>query len=530
MRSLKLLLLTGRLFRLQLRPVCTTGPWGKSSRTVFYTTALLVIFIFSFFSLRADSGLNWANQIVELKLSNGMKFLIYPRGESPIFSAYIRFKVGGIDEEAGKTGLAHFLEHMAFKGTESLGTTNYEKEKPLLDQIEKAGEVLASLQKKTHPTSLDKDHILKLKTELKQLHQEEEKYLVKEALAKVMMENGGEDLNATTSKDMTSYFVNLPSDKIRFWAEIESERIFKPVFREFYEERDVVLEERRMRVDNNPDGRLYEKFLETAFTTSPYHWPTIGSAEDVETLTRKDLEEFWRRTYDPENAVGAIVGKVDVKEVEKVLQETFGKITFLKSSILKPAYPEEPLQTSERKIILKMVAQPRFLMGYHKPTIPSDEDYIFDLLDNILAGGRSSRLYRLLVLDKKVASYVDTENGTPGARLPNLFVIEVQLLPGHSTEEVITLIQEEIKKIQREGVMDSELEKAKNQLSVDLLRRLTTNEGLAAELSHFEITAGTWRYLSTYVEKLQRFDSKDIQRVTRKYLVPANRTLAELKP
>lgn len=490
---------------------------------------LLTLFIF-FFPLKADSNLNWANQVVELKLSNGMKFLIYPRGESPIFSAYIRFKVGGIDEEKGKTGLAHFLEHMAFKGTASLGTTNYEKEKPLLDQIEKAGEALALLQKKKHPTPSDQKNILKLKAELKQLHHEEEKYLVKEALAKVMMENGGENLNATTSKDLTSYFVNLPSGKVRFWAEIESERIFKPVFREFYEERDVVLEERRMRVDNSPDGRLYEKFLEAAFTTSPYHWPTIGSAKDVETLTRKDLEEFWKRTYDPANAVGAIVGKVDVKEVEKILQETFGEVVFTNSPVSKPAYPEEPQQISERKIVVKMAAQPRFLMGYHKPTIPSDEDYIFDLLNNILAGGRSSRLYRLLILDKKVASHVECGNGIPGARLPNLFVIEVQLLPGHSSEDVVVLIQKEIEKIQKEGVTDSELEKAKNQLFVDLLRRLTTNEGFASELSYFEIIAGTWRYLSTYVEKLQYFDSKDIQRVARDYLIPSRRTLAELKP
>ena len=217
----------------------------------------------------------WAEKVREVRLSNGMKFLIYPRGQAPIFTAFVQFRVGGLDEEDGKTGLAHFLEHMAFKGTKTIGSK---------------GE--------------------------------------KEAVARLYMENGAEGLNATTSKDATTYFVNLPSEKLEFWAWLESERIFHPVFREFDEEKNVVLEERRMRVDNNPDGQLYEKFLETAFQKSPYRWPTIGREEEVKKLTVQDLQTFWEKHYDPSHAVGVLVGQIDMKKVVGILEKTFGKIQF----------------------------------------------------------------------------------------------------------------------------------------------------------------------------------------------------------
>jgi len=485
------------------------------------------LLIFFLFSLPSDGFPPWAVRVEEIVLSNGMKFLLYERGEAPIFSAYIRFRAGGIEEEPGKTGIAHFLEHMAFKGTESIGTRDFGKEKPILNEIEKVGEELAAEYGKGKKA--DPERIKALRERLRSLHREEEKYLVKEELSKRFLENGGNDQNATTSKDMTSYFISLPSDKLRFWAELESERIFRPVFREFYEEKDVVLEERRMRVDNDPDGRLYEAFLAAAFEKSPYHWPTIGKEEDILRLTVRDLESFWKKYYHPSNAIGVLVGKFDREKAKGILEETFGKISFPGEAPKKEDYPQEPPQKSERRIVLGLKARPRIWIGYHKPTLPEPDDYLFDLLDQILGNGRSSRLYKSLVLEKKVASDVSTSTGLPGSRLPNLFLIEASPIGNRSSEELLRLIDEEIEKVKKEGITEEELQKAKNRLTIDLLWRLKTNDGLASQLSYFEIVAGSWRYLANYLEEISRFKPEEIREVAEKYLVPANRTVAILK-
>jgi predicted Zn-dependent peptidase len=492
----------------------------------------LLVFPFLIFlvipEIRGDAFPDWTDRIQEVRLSNGMKFLLYVRGEAPIFSAYIRFRAGGIDEEPGKTGIAHFLEHMAFKGTSTVGTRDFEKEKPILEEIEKVGEELAAEYGKGKKA--DPQRIKELRERLRSLRQEEEKYLVPEEFSKKVLENGGNDQNATTSKDMTSYFVSMPSDKLRSWAELESERIFRPVFREFYEEKDVVLEERRMRVDNDPDGRLYEAFLAAAFEKSPYRWPTIGKEEDLLRLTVRDLRGFWQKYYHPSNGVGLLVGRFDPDEAKKVLEETFGRIDSVGEPPAETEFPQEPPQRTERRLVLRFAARPRIWIGYHKPTLPERDDYLFDLLDQILGDGRSSRLYRSLVLEKKVASDLSTSSGLPGSRLPNLFLIEASPIDRRSPEEVLKEIDAEIERVKREGVTERELEKAKNRLTVDLLWRMKTNSGMASQLSYFEIIAGSWKYLANYLEEIERFKPEDIQRLANEYLKPSNRTVAILKP
>ncbi len=489
---------------------------------------------FAFFSMSlsasAASGSlpEWAAKVREVRLNNGMTFLLYPRGEAPIFSAYIRFKAGGIDEEIGKTGLAHFLEHMAFKGTETIGTKDFSKEKPILDEINRIGAELTAEYRKGSVGDAKK--ITALRARLKTLHEEETKYLEKEELAKTMLENGGGDYNATTSKDMTSYFVSLPADKLRFWADLESQRIFRPIFREFYQEKDVVLEERRMRVDNDPDGRLYEAFIAKAFEKSPYRWPTIGSHQDVLGLTTEDLKAFYRRFYHPSSAVGALVGNFDVAEAQKVLEETFGVVDFEGPPPQKNLYPAEPAQTREKRVTIKAPAQPRLLIGYHKPTLPEDDDYAFDILDQIFGEGRTSRLYKALVLEKKLASHVESSTGVPASRLSNLFLIEVSPLEGRSADEVLKAVDQEIEAVKAQGVTVEEVQKAKNRLTVDFLWQLKANEGLASQLSYFQVLAGDWKYLATYLEAVNRFGPEDIKTLANKYLVPTNRTVGVLTP
>ncbi len=466
----------------------------------------------------------WTRSVQEIRLKNGLRFLVYPRGDAPIFSAYIRFRVGGMEEEAGKTGLAHFLEHMAFKGTETLGTNDFKKEKPILEEIEKVGEALSEAYKEKNISKIEE-----LKSKLKELHQLEVPLLNKEELARAMLERGGADYNATTSKDMTSYFVSLPADQLRFWAELESQRIFKPIFREFYEERDVVLEERRMRVDNDPDGRLYEAFISKAYPDGPYHAPTIGTVDDILQLTVGDLKRFFEKYYHPSRMIGVLVGKIDPEQARRILEDTFGKIHF-NSEKEEESVPSgqgaNVVQRTAGQVILKMKAQPRILVGYHKPTLPNDDDLIFDLIDQILGDGRSSRLYRSLVLEKRLATDVETATSIPGARLPNLFMIAINPVPGKS-KAVLTALEDEMKKIARDGVSAREVQRAENRLKMDLLREMRTNEGMASQISYFESVAGDWRYLATYLDK--KFTPADVRRVAKTYLTPDNRTTAVLE-
>lgn len=489
---------------------------------------LFVLFPSLAFTEGKPAARAWADRVHEVKLGNGLRFLLYPRGEAPIVSAFIRFRAGGLDEEAGKTGLAHFLEHMAFKGTSRLGTKDFAKEKPLLDEIEAVGEELAAEYRRG--PGADAGKIQALREKLRALHERQVPLLKKEELAKMMQENGGIDYNATTSKDITTYYVSLPADRIRFWAEVESERIYQPIFREFYEEKDVVLEERRMRVDNDPDGRLYEAFIQTAFSEGPYHAPTIGSASDILGLTASDLRAFWKKFYVPSNMIGALVGRFDPVEVKKILEETFGKLVFEAPPQTETKPAPKSTQEKEQRIKLKLSARPRIFVGYHKPTLPHDDDYVFDLLNEVLAEGRSSRLYRSLVLEKRLAASVETSTSVPGSRLPNLFLIEVNPLNPGKTEELIRALDAEIERLRVEGITERELMKAKNRLTVDFLWQLKTNEGLASQLTYFEAVAGDWHYLIDYLDKIGRFGVEDVKRVANTYLVNSNRTVGVLEP
>ncbi|MDX1387468.1 MAG: pitrilysin family protein, partial [bacterium] len=242
---------------------------------------------------------SFLQDVQEVTLDNGMKFLLLRREGAPVFTAYIRVKVGGLDEKAGQTGIAHLLEHMAFKGTSQIGTKDYAKEKVVLAKIEEL-----QLQKRKARGQAREN----LAKQISQLLEEAGEYVIKEEFSKIYQRNGASGLNATTSQDLTSYFVTLPSNKLRLWAYLESNRLQNPVFREFYSERDVVGEERRTRVDDSPFGKLYEAFIRLSFNSSPYRRPTIGYQADIEKLTATQLEEFYRRYYVPSNMVGAIVG------------------------------------------------------------------------------------------------------------------------------------------------------------------------------------------------------------------------------
>lgn len=464
-------------------------------------------------------------KVEEFRLSNGMVFLLVPRAGAPVFTGYIRVKVGGADEQPQYTGIAHMLEHMAFKGTSRIGTRNYAAEKQLLNQIEKLGLRLSELSRQNQSGS---EEAIKLKEEMKKLQAKAESFVVKDEYSRTFTENGGTEFNATTSKDLTSYFVSLPINKLELWAYLTSTALKDPVFREFYQERDVVMEERRMRVDDDPFGKNYEEFIKLAFEKSPYQDPTIGYAEDIAALTATDLKKFYGTYYVPQNMVGAVVGDIDVTRTKAILQRYFGSIPAGKNP---PALTnQEPAQSQAKRAVVEFNARPQVMIGYHKPTLPSKDDYVFDLIGQVLCEGRSSRLYKSLVQEEKIAQSVDCDTGTPGARLDNMLFIYGTAIGKNSPEKLEKSIVAQLDKLKTQTVSKEELARAKNKLISELLFKMNSNFGLAESLTYFQAVAGDWKYLTEHASVLEKITPQEIQDVAKKYLVKSNQTVSILKP
>ncbi|MCX5850724.1 MAG: pitrilysin family protein [Deltaproteobacteria bacterium] len=462
-------------------------------------------------------------RVQKVMLANGLKVLIVERHHSPIVSLYITHRAGAVDEEDGHTGVAHFLEHLMFKGTTSIGTKDYNAERIILEQIHAAGD---ALDREMLNAAGNADRIEDLKKTLRRLQDEEKKLIIENEIDRIYAEQGAENLNASTGYDLTTYHVNLPSNKIELWARIESDRMANPVFREFYAERDVVMEERRQTVESEPEGQLMERFLATAFAAHPYRRPVIGWPSEMRSFSYDYTDTFFKAYYAPNNTVIAIVGDVAAQETESLIRKYFESIPAHEPPPL--GIPAEPVQTVERRVVLEMDANPQLIVGYHKPTLPSFDDYVFDIIDVVLTGGRTSRLYQSLVINKKIAAGISSVNGFPGARYPNLFTIFSTPRAPHTNRELETAIYEELEMLKKVPVGAEELEKAKNQMKADFIRRLSTNEGLAGMLGYFECIAGDYRYITTHSGYIDRITADDIMRTARTYFISENRTVAEL--
>lgn len=463
------------------------------------------------------------SRVQKLTLPNGLTVLMVERHHSPTVSLYITHKAGAVDEEDGHTGIAHFLEHLMFKGTTSIGTKDYNAERVIQEKIRTAGD---ALDREMLNAGRDSGRIDDLKKTLSRLQDEEKKLTIENEIDRIYAEQGAENLNASTGYDLTTYHVNLPANKIELWARIESDRMANPVFREFYSERDVVMEERNQTVESEPEQQLTERFLATAFAVHPYRRPVIGSLSEIRSFSYDYTERFFRAYYAPDNTAIAIVGDVVAEDIVSLIRKYFESIPPREHPSLR--IPVEPEQTAERRTILEIDANPQLAIGYHKPTLPSFDDYVFDIIDVILTSGRTSRLYQSLVIDKKIAAGISSANGFPGARYPNLFVIFTTPRAPHTNGELESAIYEELETLKNVPVGADELEKAKNQIKADFLRRLSTNEGLAGMLGYFECVAGDYRYITTHSGVIDGISADDIMRTARTYFIPGKRTVAEL--
>jgi predicted Zn-dependent peptidase len=447
--------------------------------------------------------------------------VICERPEAPVFSFYTHVDAGSAQDPLGQTGMAHMFEHMAFKGTDKIGTKNYPAEKAALERVEKA--YAAYIEERDKPVGRDEQKLKQLEKAWQDSTKDATQYVIPNQFGEIVERNGGEDMNASTNEDETNYFYSMPENRLELWAYLESERFMHPVMREFYKERNVVIEERRMRTDSNPVGRLLEQFQTAAFQAHPYHRPTIGWMSDLNSFSATDAQKFFDRYYIPSNMVVTVVGDVKTADTMAIVEKYFGRI---------PSHEQpdertttEPPQNSERRVVLQDMSQPLYLEGYHRPDYRNPDDAVYDAIADLMSEGRTSRLYRALVRDQKIASYSAGFTGLPGNKYPHLFAFYAFPLPGHKPDQMADAIHAEIERIKKEDISDEELKMIKTRAKANLIRGLGSDEGLAFQLGLYQARYGDWRELFRQADRIDKVSKADIRRVANQTFVPTNRTV-----
>ena len=492
----------------------------------------IYLFVFSIFlstisfaAPQNDALKEFPKRVKKITLKNGLRVLMVERPNIPTISFAVYIRTGGIDDAFGQSGISHMFEHMLFKGTKTIGTKNYAREKKWLRKIDAAALALQKEQDKGDSTSKEIEAMLAEK--LKTLQEKHEAIIIEEEFWKIYEQAGGRGLNAGTGFDYTNYKISLPANQLKLWMMMESERIKNPVLREFYKERDVVLEERRLRVDNKPSGKLWESFLATAFIAHNYGRPIIGWENEVSRLTTKDTQTFFKDHYDISRLVFVMVGGFDSKEAEKMVQQYFGDIPS-KISSKEHFMPLEPKQEGERRVEVEFPAEPSLLIGYHRPNFMHPDSAALEVLSDLLSTGRTSRFNKSIIEKKRIGISAWAGSSTPGEREPCLFVVGGSPRAPHTTADLEEAFYAEIEKIKNEGPSDIELKKVKN-FSVDyLIRALSSNDGLARHLGYYESIAGNWEFLFQIIEDIQKVTKEDVLRVANAYLIKSNRTVGTL--
>nr|WP_238718265.1 pitrilysin family protein [Petrachloros mirabilis] len=464
-----------------------------------------------------------SDQVTEFTLDNGMKFIVLERHQAPVVSFMTYADVGGANEPPGQTGVAHYLEHLAFKGTERIGTRDFAAEALLLERLDQLFDQL-----QTARAAGDTEGATQLQAEFAAVASEANAYVKQNELGLIVSQAGGVGLNANTSADATRYFYSFPANKLELWMSLESERFLEPVFREFFQEKQVILEERQMRTDNSPVGRMVEAFLETAFEVHPYRQPVIGYEADLQNLRRQDVQAFFDTYYVPNNLTLAVVGDVNPKEVKRLAQIYFGRYP------ARPAPPaltvSEPPQTEPRSITLNLPSQPWYFEGYHRPAITDPDNSVYELIASLLSDGRTSRLYRNLVETQRVALSAQGSSSFPGDKYPHLMLFYALSAPDRSVEEVATALHQEIERLKTEPVDEVDLDRLKTQARASLLRSLDSNSGMARLLVEYQVKTGDWRNLFRELDEIAAVTAADIQRVAQATFTPENCTVGKILP
>ena len=446
-------------------------PMHYRARFLFSVICIFVFPVVFYFSYPSFAEEKLSDRVYEKTLTNGLKVILLENRKAPVVTVQVWYRVGSRNEAWGKTGLSHFLEHMMFKGSKRFSA---------------------------------------------------------EEFVRIIEENGGNN-NAFTSRDYTAYYVNISADRAAIPLELDADRMTYALFdeKDFLTERDVVLEERRLRTEDNPQSFLYEQVFATAFQVHPYHWPIIGWMEDIGRITLADVKEYYERFYAPANAFIVVVGDFSRDELLPEIEKTFGSL------IKKPApnqeVSREPVQHGERRAVVNREGLvPALMIGYHVPNLKNQDSYVLEVIEAILSLGKSSRLYEQIVRDKQLALTINAHNPLL-SRDPSLFFVSAELMSGKDLSALEKAIDEEILRLHNEPVSYLELEKARNQLEAAFIYGQDSVFYRAMVLARYEI-ADNWRTADDYLPAIRKVTQDDILRVARRYLVPANRTLGTFMP
>jgi predicted Zn-dependent peptidase len=469
----------------------------------------------------AQDEAQFEKRMTEFTLDNGLKFLVLQRHEAPVVSFHTYADVGAVDEVRGITGVAHLFEHLAFKGTTTIGTRDYKAEKKAMDKIDEA--FLALKAERRKGDRADKARLEQLQKQFEDDQQQAQEYLVHDEYEEVLSRAGGTGFNAYTSEDATQYIVSLPSNKAELWMMMESDRFAHPVLREFYKEKNVVMEERRLSIESQPIGRLLEEFMAIAYKAHPYGHEVLGFMSDLQALSRPQARAFFKKYYEPSNLTIAIVGDVEPEHIRKLATKYFSDVP--SGPKPEPVETVEPPQLGERRVILQDPSQPFVLIGYHKPSVNHPDDAVFDAITDIVGIGRTSRLYKSLVKEKRIAVAASGFPGMPGVKYPGLFLFYAVPAKGHTNQECEQAIYEQIERLKSEPVTPEELAKAKTRARASLIRQLDSNSGLASMLTFYEVVTGDWRNVFRQLDKIDKVTADDIQRVAKEYFKTKNRSV-----
>lgn len=480
----------------------------------------LALFLLLAVGLFGQSLADFEKRVTEFTLANGLHFIVMERHEAPVVSFHLHVDSGAANDPANASSTAHMFEHMIGKGTTSLGTKNWPEEEKALAAVETAYDKLE--EERVKGRRADAAQIERLEAALKTAIEKANSYVDQNAFTREIERNGGVGFNASTALDYTNYFYSLPSNRTELWFALQSEWTAKPVFREFYKERDVVREERRMRVESSAQGKLIEAMLTTSFSAHPYR-NFIGWASDIENLRAKGGAAFHKTYYVPGNMCIGIVGDVNPAEIKRMAEKYFGPI---------PAAPlpprlvtKEPPQLGGKRLAIDDPSQPFVMIAYHRPEGTHADDAALEVLNGVLSSGRTGILYKEMVRDKKLALGTQTIAQFPGGKYPNLFLYYGVPNQGKTAEDLEKSWDEIIGRIQKDGVDEATVKRVKVKTRAGLLRALDSNSGLAGAMASTWMIYGDWRKMFTDLEELEKVTPADVQRVAKTYLTANNKTV-----
>lgn len=495
----------------------------RTSRRYLSLLGLVMALLATCPAAKSQSLAEFEKKVTTFKLDNGLTFIVIERDVAPVVSFVTYADVGSVNEPVGNTGIAHVFEHMVFKGDTFIGTTDWAKEKVVIEKLD--AKYSEWYREKIRPNA-DPAKVASLWAEFNSLQDEAKTYVKNNEFSQIIDQAGGVGLNAGTGSEQTFYYYSLPENKIELWFNLEAARFKNPVFREFYVEKEVIKEERRMRTDDNPFGRLIEEFLRVAYAGHPYGNPVIGWVSDIEATTIADTRRFYETFYVPSNIIISIAGDVDPAEVRALADKYFADI---------PAGPPPPLmvtnptvQRGERRFVIEEASQPVLLLGYPTVADAHPDAPALNLLGNIVASGRTSRLYKRMVETDQIALQIEALNGFPGTKFQSLFVSLMIPNQGVGLDKLEAVFEEEIDKVKNGVITQAELDRARTNVRAGLVRSLADNSGLALALASAQAQKGDWKTLFTEIDALNAVTLDDLKRVAATYLVKQRRTVGSI--